>query len=319
MKKFYKILALFIALLCIVDIEVGNIMLEVAVHPKSTRRFDVKDCYEAVYKQYPEMREWHDTLVAKGNLRDTMLLDMDEVYHHALIFCHDSLAQGSSVVLHGYDDNAPRMLRYAYLHYELLNRNVIVPDHFYHGNSGGDHVRFGWLDRLDVTNLWLPMTHELWPDEKMIVHGLSMGGALTMFVSGEEIPDSLNLTGYIEDCGFSSIWEELKFQLKSDYGLPAWPILHTANWLCKLKYGWTFKEGDAHKQLAKCNKPMLFIHGDTDTYVPTFMLQQNYDAKTQGYKELWLVPGADHAESIHNEWEEYAAHCKAYIDKIENM
>lgn len=319
MKIFFRVLVILVIVLCGVVLYFGNFMLEVAVHPESNRRHEIDTCYAQLYGKYPELEAWHDSLAAKGNLRDTMLMADDGLLRHALILQHDSLAQGATLVLHGYDDNAVRMLRYAYLHYEMLGRDVVVPDHYNHGLSEGNHIRFGWLDRLDITKLWIPCAHNLWPDEHIIVHGLSMGGALTMFVSGEEIADSLNVKGFIEDCGYSSIWEQLGYQLKEEYGMGEFPLLHVANWICKMKYGWDMREGDALKQVAKCKKPMLFIHGDADDFVPFYMLQQNYDAKTEGYKEMWVVPGAQHARSIHEAWEEYIQRCDEYIGRVEAL
>lgn len=318
MKKPIVILVGLFVLLCAIVAVAGNFMLNVAVHPAAQTRYELDSCYAAVYRKYPEMKEWHDTLVAKGNWHDTLLLDAENGLHHAIYLQHDSMPTGSTVILHGYNDNTVRMMRYTYLNYEVLGRNVIVPDHFYHGETEGDHVRFGWLDRLDVTHLWIPLAHALWPEQPMIVHGLSMGGAMTMYTSGEEIADSLNLIGFIEDCGYSSITDQLAFQLKEEYGLPSWPILNAASAICKMKYGWSFSDGETAKQLAKCQRPMLFIHGDSDTYVPTWMVYKNYEAKTQGYKEIWLAPGADHARSIHDNWEDYVEHCRNFIDKIQS-
>ena len=208
-------------------------------------------------------------------------------------------------------------MRYFYMHYEVLGRDVIVPEHFNHGLSDGDHIRFGWLDRLDIKNLWIPLAHQLWPKQDIVVHGLSMGGAITMFTSGEEFADSLRVKAFIEDCGYSSTWDELVYQLKADYGMPSFPILNIADWFSFFRFGWDFKGSDAVKQVAKCKKPMLFIHGDADDFVPTDMVFKCYEAKKDGYKELWIVPGAAHARSIHENWEEYCERCEEFIDRVE--
>lgn len=44
--------------------------------------------------------------------------------------------------------------------------------------------------------------------------------------------------------------------------------------------------------------PVLFIHGDDDTFVPVTMTYENYKACTAP-KELLIVPGADHAMSYY--------------------
>ena len=43
-----------------------------------------------------------------------------------------------------------------------------------------------WKDRLDVLQ-WMNIANEIFGDStQMVVHGISMGGATTMMVSGEE-------------------------------------------------------------------------------------------------------------------------------------
>ena len=316
MKKFLICLSGFVVFVLVAIVVVSNIALEMAVHPDVNKGRDIESCYQMVYNHYPEMEQWHDSLVANGLWRDTILVAEDGLKRHGLILQHDSVPEGATVVVHGYTDNAPIMMRYFYLHYEVLGRNVIVPELFGHGESEGDYIRFGWLDRLDMVKLWLPLAHELWPDLNLVQHGLSMGGATTMFTSGEEIPDSLNLTAFIEDCGYNSTWDELKSNLK-DLGFPSFPILDVANVICRNKYGWDMKESDAGKQLVKCTRPMLFIHGGDDDYVPTEMVYKNYDSKISGYKEILVVPGAQHAQSIHDAWEEYVQKVESFLAKVE--
>ena len=59
---------------------------------------------------------------------------------------------------------------------------------------------------------------------------------------------------------------------------------------------------------------MLFIHGDQDDFVPTYMVYQLYDAKPAP-KELWITPGVDHANSYFKYPEEYTARIKSFTEK----
>ena len=115
-----------------------------------------------------------------------------------------------------------------------------------------------------------------------------------MMVSGEPQPDYVKC--FVEDCGYTNVWDQFSKELKEQFGLPQFPLMYTADWLCRLEYGWGFKEASALKQVARCHLPMFFIHGDKDDYVPTWMVYQLYEAKPQP-KELWVVPEADHAHS----------------------
>ena len=81
-----------------------------------------------------------------------------------------------------------------------------------------------------------------------------------------------------------------------------------------MKYGWGFREASALKQVARCELPMLFIHGDADDFVPTEMVYALYDAKP-GDKELWVVPGAGHAASYLDQREAYTRLVSDFVDK----
>ena len=43
------------------------------------------------------------------------------------------------------------------------------------------------------------------PDAKIILHGISMGGATVMMCAGENLPS--NVKGIVDDCGYTSVWD----------------------------------------------------------------------------------------------------------------
>ncbi len=71
-------------------------------------------------------------------------------------------------------------------------------------------------------------------------------------------------------------------------------------------------------QLAKCDRPMLFIHGDADDFVPVSHVYKNYEAKTHGYKELYIVPGAVHANSYAKDPANYTWRVKYFLDRVKS-
>ena len=131
-------------------------------------------------------------------------------------------------------------------------------------------------------------------------------------VSGESLPEYVKC--FVEDCGYTSVWAQFSKELKEDFGLPEFPLMYTTNWLCDLVYGWNFAEASAIRQVEKCKLPMLFIHGEKDDYVPTFMVYQLYEAKPQP-KEIWTVPNADHATSYKLNKETYTEKVKQFTNK----
>ena len=64
---------------------------------------------------------------------------------------------------------------------------------------------------------------------------------------------------------------------------------------------------------------MLFIHGDADDFVPFDNLQRNYDAKVNGYKEMWVAKGAVHANAYAKYPEEYKQHVRDFLARVKEM
>ena len=116
-----------------------------------------------------------------------------------------------------------------------------------------------------------------------------------MMASGEaDLP--ANVRAVVEDCGYTSAWDEFAGQLRELFGLPAFPILDVTNLVTRLRAGWDMREASAVNQVARSVTPTLFIHGDADTFVPFWMLDAVYGAAACE-KEKLVVPGAAHAQA----------------------
>ena len=209
------------------------------------------------------------------------------------------------IVVHGFTNDKEDMKPYAWMFHEL-GYNVLMPDNMSHGDSEGQIIGYGWNDRLNVIK-WSEILIEENVDSQITLFGVSMGAATVMMASGEaSLPDQV--INIIEDCGYSSVWDELKYQAKEMYNLPAFPILYEVSAISKIRAGFSYGQASSVKQLENNTRPVLFIHGSDDTFVPTNMVYKNYQA-TQGKKELYIVKGAKHADS-------FATDPQAYIKKI---
>ena len=142
-------------------------------------------------------------------------------------------------------------------------------------NARGDYIGMGWPERLDVV-AWIERIVQADPEARILVFGESMGAATAMNVAGESLP--ANVKCIIEDCGYTSVWDEFSLQLKDVFGLPSFPLLDVANLVCNVRAGYDFHKASSVEQLKHATVPMLFIHGDQDTFVPYDMLDQNYEA-----------------------------------------
>ena len=253
-RRIARIITGFILLLVAAVIGGSFYMLAFSLRPDARMREKNATAYEYMYAEYPFLRPWVDSLQTAGALRDTVIADPQGVRLHALYAAAPVPTDRTAVIVHGYTDCAVRMLMIGYLYNHDLGYNILLPDLYYHGQSEGRAIRMGWLDRFDLLR-WMEIADGIFGgDTRMVVHGISMGAATTMMASGE--PQRPYVRCFVEDCGYTGVWDEFSKELKSSFGLPAFPLLYTASWLCDLKYGWNFREASSLAQVAKC-RPML--------------------------------------------------------------
>ena len=283
----------------------GFYMLDVSLSPDPTRA-NTDSCYRQLFTDYPETREWMDSLRTHHALRDTMIVMPGGYRLHTYYINRGS--QRTAMVIHGWRDQAIKFFYLARMYERLLGYNVVMPDLYASGMSDGEMLRMGWLDRLDVLQLL-----DVFKADTMVVHGVSMGAATTMMMSGEEMPEDIRDLRFVADCGYTSVWDEFAGELKNQFGLPAFPLMYTTSLLCQLRYGWNFDEASALRQVAKSQYPMFFIHGDSDDFVPTYMVHELYNAKPEP-KTLWVTKKTDHAHSYKNHRTEYVARVRRFLE-----
>ena len=174
-----------------------------------------------------------------------------------------------------------------------MGYNVMIPDLRGHGESEGDYIGMGWDDRKDIMNL---IDYIIAEDSKaeIVLFGVSMGAATVMMVSGEELPS--NVKAVIEDCGYTSAWDQFAYQLKVLFNLPEFPMMNIADIICKIRAGYFISDASAIKQVKKSVTPTLFIHGDSDSFVPFEMQEELYEA-CNAEKEKVVIEGAAHAKA----------------------
>ena len=257
-------------------------------------------------------KAWVDSVRTCGALRDTFIVNADGDSLHGWYVRAAVPTRRTAILVHGYGDNALWMGHIAGIYDRQLHYNILMPDLYAHGRSQGKWVQMGWKDRMDVL-LWCSVAERMFGKGDIVLHGVSMGAATVMCASGEDMPPTVRCV--VEDCGYTSVWDELQNQLREQFGLPPFPLMHLTSALCKVQRGWSFGEASPLSQVSKSKVPMLFIHGGSDTYVRTEMVRPLYAAK-KGYKELWIAPGSEHARSIDDHPEEYARRVTAFCDRF---
>ncbi len=215
------------------------------------------------------------------------------------------------ILVHGYGNSAAMMVR-MFDAREMRDRgyNILLPDLRAHGSSGGKYVSMGYFDRFTVMG-WIKWIIERDPDASIALMGVSMGAATVMLTSGEKLP--ANVKCIVEDCGYTNAYEQFASVIKSS-GIPAGFVLAGANAVAKLCAGYSFKQASPIDAVKKCTLPMMFIHGEKDDFVPTWMVYPLYEA-CNAEKKLLLVPDAIHARSNRKHPELYWPEVFGFIEK----
>lgn len=214
------------------------------------------------------------------------------------------------IIVHGYRSKHQDMTGFAQRYYDA-GYQVLMPDLRACGESEGDYVGMGWLDKDDILQ-WIDWILEQDEEAGIVLHGVSMGAATVMMTSGEETPDAVKV--FIEDCGYTSVWDIFSSELKYRFHLPDFPIMYTAGLTARMRAGYGFQEASALDQVKKCEKPMFFIHGTADDFVPYEMLDRLYEAKPGSNKARLSVEGAGHCQSSFLLGDNYWAQVFAFID-----
>lgn len=190
---------------------------------------------------------------------------------------------------------------------------MLLPDARAHGESEGEYIGFGCLDRQDAL-YWINWAiQKCGEDVSILLYGTSMGGATVLMASGLKLP--ANVKGIVSDCGFTSPKEVFTHVLNHMYHLPAFPAIQGADLINKKYAGYGMDECNAKREVQKAQVPILFIHGSADTFVPCSMCDEIYE-NCRSPKRKLIIEGASHAESYYKDMETYENALTKFAEEI---
>ena len=126
------------------------------------------------------------------------------------------------IVLHGYRSNPESVISVG-RHFSDKGYNVLIPYMRATGESEGEYIGMGWLDKDDL-KCWIDLIIKQNNNANIVLHGSSMGAATVLMASGDEIPN--NVKAIIEDSGYTSVWDIFASEAKARFNLPAFPVLN---------------------------------------------------------------------------------------------
>ncbi|MHA6251583.1 alpha/beta hydrolase [Oceanobacillus sp. CAU 1775] len=312
-KRWLKIVGGLLVFLLIIDIVAGVFFYKLAIE-RNTKEFltgnaDLEVSAEAMdvftkgdwrtWVNEQDFEYWKQEAF-DGITLQGYYLEAEEKTNRTVVFAHGYLGRAQDMALFGQH------------YYDELGFNMFTADSRGHGLSEGDYIGFGWHDRLDYVAWINRIIEELGEDVEIVLHGVSMGAATVLMTAGEELPDNVKLV--VADSPYTSVHELFDYQLKRMFNLPSFPILPTTGMVTDINAGYNLKEASVVEQVKKAEIPILYIHGGNDSFVPTEMTEILYE-NTESEKDMHIVPGASHGESIVLDREGYLDTMHQFLDE----
>ena len=259
-----------------------------------------------------ELRKQNNQRLYERNPEDLTIKSFDGLEMKAWFLPKEN-SKRFVICVHGYGGNGPDEFSHMMpFYHDELGFNYLLPDLTAHGRSEGKYIGFGTFDSKNVL-LWVNyLVERFGEDIEIILHGMSMGAATVMIANESDPPEQVKLI--IEDCGFTCAHDQIYDTAKNTLGFDCKHLVASASLLCKIFVGYKFKDSDPLGNMDKAKNPMLFIHGDGDTFVPFRFGQELYEACTVPKDCLW-VPGAIHTFSYYDAKEQYEEKVKDFLSK----
>lgn len=162
-----------------------------------------------------------------------------------------------------------------------------------HGASGGQRVSMGVDERFDLLGA-LDFLRERGVIRAGLI-GFSMGGAVVLRVAADD--DTGLVKAVVSDGGFACVHHAIAGFFVADLGLPPGVgrlLGGFVVWMAGLRVGVRLSDADPLAHVARvAPRPILFIHGAHDPYVPVRDQDALFDAACDP-KSMWRVPDAGH-------------------------
>lgn len=249
--------------------------------------------YDETYKHELEQGLIDEQFLSKYSIEDVSIINDGLKLHAKLINNH---SEKSIIIMHGHTFSLFGSYKYIKI-FLNLGFNILMPDQRYHGLSEGKSTTLGYKEANDL-EAWTKYIQEIIVETKIIgYHGESMGAA-TVLLNGH----NQNINFIISDCGFSDLGQQTKELLWRKFKIPSFMVYPT-HILSSILYGAPLLKIRPIDNIRNITVPILFIHGDSDTYISLNHVESlNNVAKDS---KIYLAKGANHAKSIQTNFDMY--------------
>lgn len=264
-----------------------------------------------------QLKSWGKTIdyYEENYEHKTLFLENEKGYQIPYTIIGDTkLKERDTVILvHG----AGGDYRSVYPHAEFYVQqgyNVVAIDQRASGLSKDNIVSFGYYEKYDLEDM-VDFITEMLPQQKIILHGFSMGAA-TVALYGEMVGEKESILLMVLDSSYESmqyifakVWEGM------DTGLPSSYAAFCGNIFLKTKFGYSFDDVNVIKALERCKIPVLFFQGTNDDLTTPDRGKNLYEHSAAKQKE-YVEQECGHIEGFVKHPNEYKKRVLKFIDEI---
>lgn len=312
-----KILLIIIAVIIILILALTVGLYEYTFIHRMSRRFDpfvMTDFDKEYYGEFTDNMLNSSKLMESVSHKHVFIKSFDGLKLNGHLY--DSFPNRPIVIFfHGYHGSYLRD-GYATFRYCMAHKlNILMIEERAHCKSEGNVISFGINERKDAVT-WVEYVKNVMPENtKIILAGVSMGAATVMMAS-DLVDSDPQILCYIEDCGYTSP-KDILINTAKGMGFPTGLCYPLAKYAARILGRFNVESAKALDSVAKITKPMLFIHGTEDTFVPTPMCEVLYNACSSSNKKMKLIDGAKHAIAGLVGYDEYEEAVNEFLHSVD--
>ena len=179
------------------------------------------------------------------------------------------------ILFHGYRSASCRDCCGVFRISRDAGHNILLVDQRAHGKSGGKIITFGIKERHDCLAWINHCISRFGEKQKIMLVGLSMGASTVLMASCLDLPK--NVVGIISDSTYTSP-VDIVAKVGKDRRFPCRLVAALAVAGARLFGRFDLSESCALDAVKKCKKPVLFLHGEDDFFVPCRMSRKVFAA-----------------------------------------
>ena len=218
------------------------------------------------------------------------------------------------VICHGYKSSPLRDGSGGGCDSRKMGHNLLLIYQRAHGESEGETISFGILERYDIID-WLNYLTERFGDgAEIILIGTSMGAASVIMAAELELPDTVKCI--IADSPYSSPKDVILKSVR-EMGYPAALVYPFIRLGARMFGEFALESAAPITAIKNAKRPIFIAHGEEDSIVPVEMAHRIAEAAEEAGVDCTLAtfPGAEHCMSFIVDYDRYVGIRNEFLKK----